>query len=271
MQAASLPASYGWQWVRDGLKLFMKQPLAVFSWALAISLLVIFASLTPPVGPLLFVALMPVVTLMTLAACKHIEAGRVMLPSMWPQPLLRPGVFKKMLVMGAFYAGLSIAAGLITFLPFSAELTEGLRIASIEQNLTPFMQAMAVPLALFGVLYVIIAALFWHAPALVAWHGLRLMQALFFSGVACWRNKWPFLVYGITWLLAFLFIDLCAGILVSIGLSPELAGTLQIPFNIAAGGVLYCSFYPVYTSVFGIEDTHAHPDHQSNDGTPSET
>lgn len=267
MQAASLPASYGWQWVRDGLKLFRKQPLAIFTWALAISLLVMFASFTPPIGPLLFIALMPIVTLMTLAACKHIEAGRVMLPSMWPQPLMRPGVAKKLLIMGALYAVLSVSAVLVTFLPFTAELTEGLRIASIQDDLTPFILAARVPLALFGVLYLIISALFWHAPALVAWHGLRLVQALFFSGVACWRNKWPFLVYGITWLMTFLFIDLCAGILVSIGVSSQLAGTLQIPFNIAAGGILYCSFYPAYTSVFGIEDTHAHPD--SSTDTPS--
>lgn len=255
MQAASLPTSYGWQWVRDGLKLFMKQPLAVFTWALAISVLVILASITPPIGPLLFVALMPVVTLMTLGACRNIEADQVMLPSLWVQPLRQPGVMKKLLGMGALYAGLSISAGLLAFLPFSAELTEGLRIASAEQDLTPFLSAMRIPVILFCVLYVLIAALFWHAPALIAWHGLKLTQSLFFSGVACWRNKWPFVIYGITWISIFLFIDLCAGLLVGIGLSPELAGTLQIPFNIAAGGVLYCSFYPVYTSIFGIKNT----------------
>lgn len=270
MQAASLPASYGWQWVRDGLRLFMKQPLAMFTWALAISLLVLFATFTPPIGPLFFVALMPVVTLMTLSACKHVEADRIMLPSMWPQPLTRPGVFKKLLVLGVLYAALCITAGLVSFLPFSSALTEGMRIASVEQDITPFISAMRVPLALFGILYVIIAALFWHAPVLVAWHGLRIGQALFFSGVACWRNKWAFLVYGTAWVLVFLFIDLCAGLLVSAGLSPQLAGTLQIPFNIAAGGVLYCSFYPAYTSVFGIEDSHAHLDGGSNDRSESE-
>jgi len=87
-----------------------------------------------------------------------------------------------------------------------------------------------------------------------------LVQALFFSGIACWRNKWPFLVYGATWALVFLFIDLCAGLLVYMGLSLEFAGTLQIPFNIAAGGALYCSFYPAYTSVFGINNTTPHLD-----------
>lgn len=255
MQAASLPASYGWQWVRIGSKLFMRQPLAVFTWALAISLLVIVASLTPPVGPLLFVALMPIVTLMTLAACRHIEAGQTVMPSMWVKPLTQPGVLKKLFAMGALYAGLSMTAGLVAFLPFSAELAEGMRIATAEKDLTPFLSAMRVPVILFCVFYVLIAALFWHAPALVAWHRLKLTQALFFSGVACWRNKWAFLIYGVTWVLIFLFIDLCAGLLIGIGLSPELAGTLQIPFNIAAGGALYCSFYPVYTSIFGIEAT----------------
>jgi hypothetical protein len=253
MQAATLPASYGWLWVRNGLFLFKKQPLAVFTWALAISLLVIVATVTPPIGPLLFVALMPVVTLMTLSACRHIYANQTLLPSMWVQPLKEPGILKKLLAMGALYAGVSITAGLVAFLPFSAELTEGINTAAAEKDLTPFLMAMRVPVILFGTLYVIIAALFWHAPVLVAWHGLKLTQALFFSGVACWRNKWPFLIYGLAWLSIFMFIDLCTTLLMSIGLSPELAGTLQIPFNIAAGGVLYCSFYPVYTSIFGVD------------------
>ena len=93
MQAAYLPASSGWQWVRDGFRLFRKQPLAMFLWAMAISLLVIFATAIPPVGPILFVALMPIVTLMTLSACKHVEADRVMLPSMWPSRCRNPASF----------------------------------------------------------------------------------------------------------------------------------------------------------------------------------
>ncbi|MFJ1302458.1 BPSS1780 family membrane protein [Pseudomonadota bacterium AL_CKDN230030165-1A_HGKHYDSX7] len=261
MQAASLPASYGWQWVRDGMKLFAKQPLAIFIWAMFVSLLVVFAMVTPPVGPLLFVALMPAITVMTLAACKHIDADRVMLPSMWPKALQKPGVFRKLLVMGLLYAVVALLAGMVSFLPFMGALTEGMRAASIENDLTPFIIAMRIPLLIFTVLYVIIAALFWHAPVLVAWHGLRLRQSLFFSGIACWRNKWPFMVYGAVWVLIFLFIDLCAGILVAMGASPTLASTLQVPFNIAAGGILYCSFYPAYTSVFGIENPHTGLDH----------
>lgn len=260
MQAAFLPATSGWYWVRDGFRLFRKQPLAMFTWAMAISLLVIFATATPPVGPILVVALMPIITLMTLSACKHVEADRVMLPSMWGKPLKQPGVFRKLFLMGLLYAALCMVSGLVIFLPFTDAMMEGMRIASVEKSMEPILSAMAVPLTLFAIVYVVIAAMFWHAPVLVAWHGLRLMQALFFSGIACWRNKLPFLVYGASWILVFLFIDLCAGLLVAIGLSPQLAGTLQIPFNIAAGGILYCSFYPAYTSVFGINNASAHLD-----------
>jgi hypothetical protein len=145
-------------------------------------------------------------------------------------------------------------AGLIAFLPFSEELTEGVRAASVTSDMAPFLEAMRTPLLLFGTLYIIIAALFWHAPVLVAWHNVRLTQALFFSGIACWRNKWAFVVYGMTWVGVFLGIDLCAGLLISLGLPATLVNTVQIPVNIAAGGILYSSFYPAYTSVFDINN-----------------
>lgn len=257
MQAASLPAISGWQWIREGLRLFMKQPLAMFTWAMVISLFVVFAALTLPIGPLLLPALMPIITVMTLAACKHIEAGRFMLPSMWPKPLQRPGVFRKLVMMGLLYAGSCVAAELIAVLPFTDEVMEGMNLATNTQNLAPLLMAMRQPLLLFLALYVPLAALFWHAPILVAWHGLRMTQALFFSGVACWRNKWAFLVYGMAWALIFLFIDLGAGLLIAAGLSSALVGALQVPVSIVAGGVLYCSFYPAYTSVFGVNDARA--------------
>jgi hypothetical protein len=254
MQAASLPASAGWQWARDGLRLFRKQPLALFTWALAISLIGMFAWFTAPIGPLLFVTLMPAITLMTLSACKHVEADRVMLPSMWPKPLQQPGVFKKLFIMGTWYTTLGILAGIVSFVPYWGDLTEGVRAASITNDVVPFLEVMQAPLLIFGTLYVIIAALFWHAPVLVAWHGLRMRQALFFSGIACWRNKWAFLVYGVTWMAIFLGIDLCASALVSVGLPVGLVVILKIPVNIMAFAVLYSSFYPAYTSVFSVNN-----------------
>jgi len=41
---------------------------------------------------------------------------------------------------------------------------------------------------------------FWHAPALVHWDGQTAGKSLFFSTVACWRNKGAFVVYSVAWL-----------------------------------------------------------------------
>ncbi|WP_232464758.1 BPSS1780 family membrane protein [Bordetella genomosp. 8] len=253
MQAASLPATAGWQWAREGFRLFMRQPLALFTWSLVVSLLLLFAMFTVPIGPLFCTALMPCVTLMTLSACKHIDADRTMLPSMWLKPLQKPGVLKKLLILGGLYAGLCMLAGLIAFVPFSNELADGIRAASVTNDYVPFFETLHTALLIFGTLYLIIGALFWHAPVLVAWHNVRLSQALFFSGVACWRNKWAFLVYGLTWAAVFLGIDFCASTLISLDVSQTLVNTVQVPVSIAAFGVLYSSFYPAYTSVFEVD------------------
>jgi hypothetical protein len=103
---------------------------------------------------------------------------------------------------------------------------------------------------IFAVFYMLMAAIFWYAPVLVAWHQISVSRALFFSGIACWRNKWVFLVYGLSWLGVFLAIDSALSLLVWIGLPSTIAATVQVPINIVGGAVLYCSFYPSYASVF---------------------
>jgi len=252
MQAANLPATAGWQWARDGLALFSRQPLAMFTWAMAISLALMLASLTPPLGPLLFVVLMPVVTFLTLSACRHVEAGHAMQqPAAWFQPLRNKGVLRRLLWMGVLYAGLCLLAGVVVFVPFMRELAEAMQASSVTSDLTPFLETLRLPMAIFGVIYVVLAALFWYAPALSGFQGVRIGQALFFSGVACWRNKTAFVVYGLVWFAVFLAIDFASGLLVAMGMSAQLAGTLQIPVNVAAGSILYCSFYPSYVTVFG--------------------
>ncbi|WP_132980403.1 MULTISPECIES: BPSS1780 family membrane protein [unclassified Pigmentiphaga] len=250
MQAASLAPSAGWQWARDGLALFRLQPMAMFTWALTVGFMVLVASILAPIGPLLFVVGMPAITVMTLEACRAIEQGRTVLPLRLFLVLKAPGLFKKLLAMGALYVAAVLAAGLVAFLPFADGLSEAMSGLSSD-DVGGVLAAMRAPIALFGIFYVIIAGLFWHAPALVAWHRLGIRKALFFSGIACWRNKGAFLMYGATWLLVVLALELGGGLLEAVGLSPTISGLIQMPFNFVAAAVLYCSFYPTYTSVFG--------------------
>ena len=49
-----------------------------------------------------------------------------------------------------------------------------------------------------------LSILFWHAPALVHWHGVAPVKSLFFSMVACFRNVGAMLVFGLVWSALFL-------------------------------------------------------------------
>ena len=107
-----------------------------------------------------------------------------------------------------------------------------------------------IDLLTFGLLYVLISMLFWHAPALIGWHKVPMKQALFYSMVACWRNKWAFMLYGISWAAIFFGVQMAGVFLTILGLSPGIVQLLMTPVNIAIAAVLYASFYPAYVSVF---------------------
>lgn len=250
MQAVVLPARAGYLWAKKGWMLFRKQPMAFFSWAMFVSLLLMTASITPPVGPLVFVVLMPAVTFMTMSACRKAASGQRMVLGMWFAPLKEKGLFKRLLAMGGLYVLICIVLGLIAFFPFMDELSQSVQTATTSNNLLPLLEAVRTPMIIFAVLYVLMASIFWYAPALAGFHGISLAQSLFFSGIACWRNKWAFIVYGLVWISVFLSIDLAMELLTLAGLSESAAATIQVSINIVAGGVMYCSFYPNYVSVF---------------------
>ena len=253
MQAVSLPALSGWRWVRDGWMLFRKQPMAFFSWAMFGSLILMVASVTPPIGPLIFVVLMPTATLLSLSAARHAEQGQKVLLGTWIAPLRLAGVFRRLLGMGALYVLFCLLLGLIAFMPFSEEVTQAVKAVATSNDLLPLLEAVRTPMAIFAVLYVLMAAVFWYAPALVGWHSIPMTRALFYSGIACWRNKWAFGIYGLSWLAIFLAIDTVLSALTMVGLPKSFSAMIQVPVNVVASAVLYCSFYTSFISVFYSE------------------
>lgn len=259
MQAVKLPPSAGWQWIFAGWYLFRQQPMALFSWAMFVTLLLIFGTIAAPIGPLLFIALMPSMTYVTLSISRDVHAGRRIGPRQWLEPLRQPGLFKKLFLLGLLYVAICLGVGILVFLPFASELSTAMQTLADSQDVTPLIEAVQTPMIMFAILYFILAALFWYSPVLIGWHHTSIAQSLFFSAIACWRNKWAFLAYGIAWAAIFFMVDFIMGGLVSMGVSIDLAATLQVPVNIAIGSILYASFYPTYISVFGQSSETAAP------------
>ena len=254
MQAAALPLISGWNWVKDGWLLFKRQPLAFTSLALFISLIVVLATQTSPIGPIVFVILMPAMTFMIMSGCQQAAANKRILPMIWFQAFKPPMVLKKMIGLGTLYLALCLLGALVSFFPFMSELSDAIQTVNASGDFEPLIQSAQIPLIIFLACYALVTMLFWYAPMLVAWHSIPLTRALFFSLIACWRNKLSMLVYGFIWIVIFLSIDLAVSFLGWLGLPPALTVNLQFLMNIIAASVMYCSFYPNYVSVFQASD-----------------
>lgn len=249
MQAQRLPILAGWQWIRMGWILFRTQPAVLFTWTMMISLGLILAMLIAPIGPMIFITLVPTITFLTLTACRRIHNGERPVFSEWFKPLKEKALFGKLLRLGGLYMAISLLAALVAFLPFHTELSMALQSLDEAQDLTQFSQILNKPVMIFTVLYFILAALFWYAPVLVGWHGIAVTRSLFYSAVACWRNKWSLALYALIWFGIFNVVDVIFGAVANL-ISLQAAAVLQVPANLFVASVLYCSFYPTYITVF---------------------
>lgn len=252
MQAAVLPFRYGWQWILDGAHLFAKQPMAMFFWSLVTNVLFILSYLIPLLGQALLIAAMPALTFVVLSAARNVSQNKIMRAGMWLKPLADSKIKRQFVRLGLAYLFACLAGGLVATLPFIPSIVAALENSQAIDEFA-LISALQWPLLAFFVVYIVISALFWHAPALIGWHGLQIRQALFYSIVACWRNKWPFLLYALSWAALFYAVHLFGTVLLGLGLADGLTQFILTLINLGLTALLYCTFYPIYHSTFGIE------------------
>ncbi|MGB6154448.1 MAG: BPSS1780 family membrane protein [Castellaniella sp.] len=256
LQASVLPPSAGWAWILQGYHLFRAQPLAMLFWSTATSFIIQVGSVIPVIGQMALVLLTPLLTFLTLNACRTISRGQKMVPGLWLAPLKAPGVMPALLRLGSAYLGFTLLAAFISVLPFLSSLVQSLGTGS-DPDYASLAQAMWGPMLVFGGFYVLLSALFWHAPALMGWHALPLKRALFYSMVACWRTKWAIVLYVGSWAAVYYGLSLLLGTLASAGLTANSMTWISLILDIVLTALLYCSFYPVYATTFRANDTSA--------------
>lgn len=197
MKLNIVPARTGITWVKLGVQTFLKQPLALTGLFFMYMAVVLVLSQLPLVGPVLGAMLVPAATLGLMAATAEAAKGR------FPMPTVLLSAFRAgrqraraMLLLGAMYTAGSMLATLLgsVLTPEPTPLTGAdAQVAQIDPR-TLVVLLLHFPLVI----------LFWHAPALVHWHGVTPVKSLFFSAVACLRNMGALLIYGLAWLGVFL-------------------------------------------------------------------
>ena len=83
--------------------------------------------------------------------------------------------------------------------------------------------------------------MFWHAPALVYWHGLSAGKSLFFSLVACWRNLKAFSVYILVWFGIFTASGILALLISSFLGDAQLMMAVLMPMALMVAAMFFTS------------------------------
>ena len=255
MKLNIVPARTGLTWVKLGMKTFLRQPLAMSGLFFMFMAMLSLATLVPFIGAALALGLLPAATLGLMAATEEASKGKFPMPTILISAF-RAGQKSKqaMVVLGALYA-----AGFLVVIGLSA-LVDGGQFAKLyllggkmtEEMVKggDFQAALWVAMAL----YLPLSLLFWHAPALVHWHGVSPVKSLFFSLMACWKNFGAMTVFGLAWMGVFVSAAVVVALLAGLFGSPALAGLAMFPVALIVMAMFFTSLYFSFMDCFVTDD-----------------
>lgn len=237
MKLHIVPARNGIDWVKLGIRTFAKQPLALAGLFFMYMAVVIVIAQLPVVGVIVGGLLVPAATLGLMAASAEATKGR------FPMPTVLVSAFRAgrqrvraMLLLGAIY---TVASTVLTAL---ASLIMGPPAAGPGELDGATVLALALHTPLF--------LMFWHAPALVHWHGISPVKSLFFSLVACLKNFGAFALYAVSWLFVFIGVGTVFGLLGALIGGPTMARAVMMPTALLMAAMFSTSIYFTFVDCF---------------------
>jgi hypothetical protein len=257
MRLKTVPAREGALWVRRGFIVFFRHPMVYTGLFAAFMFLVFVLVLVPLIGPPMLLALLPLISLGFMTATRAIVEGRLPTPAAIIAPLRtgRPRLIA-MAQLGIIYA---VATFGIKWLSDYADggALEALMEALPSASTTPTAVAdklanpqLGIGLVLRFGLAALLALPFWHAPALVHWGAQSAGKALFFSTVACWRNRGAFTLYALTWLAVILVFAFLANIVFALLGQSEWVAIASMPASLMFSAIFYASLYFTVAACF---------------------
>ena len=255
MKLQIVPAKQGLLWVKQGIRTFWRQPLAFTGLFFLFMAWVSLLSMVPFIGAALALLVLPAATLGLMVATEQAASGKFPMPTVM-LVAFRAGQqrLKAMMVLGGLYALSFLAVMAISALVdgggFAKVYLANAPITPEVVNDTDFQTAMW----LTTIMYVPLSMLFWHAPALVHWHGVPPVKSLFFSAIACWRNLGAFALYLLAWAGVFV-----AGAILILLISSALGGNDLSAAVLMPGALLMAAMF--FTSVyFSVKDCFELPE-----------
>jgi hypothetical protein len=259
-----MPASAGWIWVKEGFSLFRKQPAEISTLFLSYLFLMLAIGIVPLFGQILPMVLIPVFAISFMQACVHIEQGKKVYPNLLLVGFRSPA-FSRLLQLGVLYliaAVIAIAASTLIDGGVFWQVMSG-QAEMDEKAIRDSSMSLAMLFA--AAVYLPAAMAFWYAAPLIAWQNMGVGKAIFYSFFAVKRSGAAFLVYALAWILiGVLLPSIVSSIIGLIFGTQTVVMMLLLPLSLIMTVVMYCSFYPTYTHVFGRPEQAAIQNTQQN-------
>lgn len=249
-----LPAATGWHWIKAGFALFRKQPAELSTLFLSYMFLMMIVTIIPVLGQVLPLVLVPVFSMAFMQACVQVEKGQRVYPNLLLTGFRSPA-FSSLVWLGLLYVcAAMVAIGASTLIDGGVFWKVMSGSAKVDAQ-TVQDSNIGLAMLLSALLYLPAAMAFWYAAPLIAWQKMSVIKALFYSFHSV-RSVWrAFIVYGLAWSLLGVLLPLFFSTLLGqLTGSPALMMMVLLPLSIILTVVMYCSFYPSYTTIFGKPD-----------------
>jgi len=248
----------GWTWVRDGVRLYLRRPLAFSSMLVLFLLASGIWSVLPVVG-LAALASLPLLSLGFMVASRAVLRGAMAHPGQFIEPLRGDATRRRNLLLLCALYGVGALVVVWSVGMLYGDAMDALREAIAKHGASSDETALAAadPRLMEGTLsFVLLAGAlsipFWHAPALVWWGGQGVWQSLFSSTLGG-----AYAVYSLTWLGASMGFSLLLGVLAGSFSAPALVTWLVPALVIALSSAFYTSLWFSFVDNFGSPDDDA--------------
>jgi hypothetical protein len=254
-----IPAAIGLAWFKQGFAIFRRQPAEISTLFLAYTFLMMAVNFVPVIGQILPLLLVPIFSMAFMQACAQVTAGKRVYPTLLMVGFHSPAL-KRLLVLGVIYLLsilLSVAASsVIDGGAFWSMLTKNNPADSAKLAEANWVQGMLVA----GIVYLPASMCLWFAAPLVAWQNMSVGKAIFYSFFAVIAAGRAFLTYAFAWLVMGIIVpSILSTVIVLIFQNAIIALLIIVPVSLMLTAILYCSFYPIYVTVFGTADNAISP------------
>lgn len=252
----STKALHGLRWLRQGIALFQKQPARFAMLFLGYMFIMQLVSQIPVISLATFVTL-PMFTMTFLYACRDMSAGKTisfdLLIAGFKRPVIKPLAILGLLYPVAGILALGCAALFDDGLLWRIFVGSGISMQELTQLQTSGNTNLLPALAVTLLIYLPATTVIWFATPLVAWQGMPIPKALFFSLMTVKRHLKAFIMFGLGCFVLCVVIPAVFSLLIMMFAELNIITvSISAVFSLWCMMVVYCAFWIIYDDLLNV-------------------